>query len=297
MGLFDSIERLASGLSDMSKQIQSEKSPLKEQSVKPSSQGRPQQTSSEYRFPSELEQFIDITLEDGVLSDKELSVLYKKAAKYDIDPDELDIILESRLKKIKSTGQAATNEENQTRGSNKTKGPKKCPACGATLLDPDIVFCPDCGYKVVNIVKDILEELNSVVPRKKEKKTRTKGLIEKGFEALFGSDEEDENGIDEEDLIEQKSNIILNYTIPNTKETVLEFLAFSLQKSHSTTWAGSGYKVWDDDLGEAWYGKSEQVIAKARETFREDAAFLERLTEYAIKFGMEVEKKKGLFRR
>lgn len=292
MGLFDSIERFASGLSDLSKQIQSEKSPLKEQSVKPSSQGRPQQTSSEYRFPSELEQFIDITLEDGVLSDKELSVLYKKAAKYDIDPDELDIILESRLKKIKSTGQAATNEENQTRGSNKTKGPKKCPACGATLLDPDIVFCPDCGYKVVNIVKDILEELNSVVPRKKEKKTRTKGLIEKGFEALFGSDDDDDNGIDEKDLIEQKSNIILNYTIPNTKETVLEFLAFSLQKGVPDY---NGY--WDDDLGEAWYGKSEQVIAKARETFREDATFLEKLTDYAIRFGMEERKKKGLFRR
>lgn len=295
MGLFDSIERFASGLSDLSKQIQSEKSPLKEQSVKPSSQGRPQQTSSEYRFPSELEQFIDITLEDGVLSDKELSVLYKKAAKYDIDPDELDIILESRLKKIKSTGQAAKNEANQSRAPKKTKGPKKCPGCGTILLDPDIVVC-DCGYKVVNIVNDILEELNSVVPRKKEKKTRTKGLLEKGFDALFGSDEEDENGIDEEDLKEQKSNIILNYTIPNTKETVLEFLDFSLQKGRSTYY-GSGYKEWDDVLGEAWYEKSKQVIAKAREKFREDADFLKKLTDYAIKFGMEVEKKKGLFRR
>ena len=259
----------------MSKQIQSEKSPLKEQSVKPSLQGQPQQTSSEYRFPSELEQFIDITLEDGVLSDKELSVLYKKAAKYDIDPDELDIVLESRLKKIKSIGKAVTNEANQSRVPKKTKGPKKCPACGATLLDPDIVYCPDCGYKVVNIAKDIQEELDSVERVKIEKKKGSEGLIEKGFNLLFGSDDDD---YDRESYFEQQSNVIINHHIPNNKETVLEFLAYSLMK-----WQLDRY----GRMGKVWYGKSEQVIAKARETFGDDANFLKKLRDYANSFYMK----------
>ena len=105
------------------------------------------------------------------------------------------------------------------------------------------------------------------------------------------SDDDDDNCIDEKDLIEQKTNIILNYSIPNNKETILEFLAFSLQKGRPNY-----YGDWDDDLGEAWYGKSEQVISTARETFCNDADFLAKLKDYAIKFGMEVVKK-GLFRR
>lgn len=49
-------------------------------------------------YPSELEHLIDIAIEDGVITDKERCVLHKKATMLNIDPDELDMVLESRLR-------------------------------------------------------------------------------------------------------------------------------------------------------------------------------------------------------
>ena len=49
-------------------------------------------------YPSELEHLIDIAIEDGIITDKELCVLHKKAEMLNIDPDELDMVVESRLR-------------------------------------------------------------------------------------------------------------------------------------------------------------------------------------------------------
>ena len=92
-------------------------------------------------------------------------------------------------------------------------------------------------------------------------------------------------------MLEQKENIILAYPIPIAKEVVLEFLAFSVQKGCKED---PKYDLWDDELGEAWYKKSEQIIAEARSAFSQDVEFMSMLKDYAVKFGME---KKGLFRR
>lgn len=260
MGLLNSFEKFAFG--DTFKKPELEASPAKGM------------------YPPELEQLIEIALADGTITDKERLVLYKKAAKFNIDPDELDMLLDSRLSGAKKTAAPAASEESQPSIAKK-KGPKKCPACGALLLDANTVYCPDCGYKVINVVKDILEEINAIVPPKKEK--RNGGLFGKLAEFVESSD-------DDFKVLEQKENVILNFNVPNTKETVLEFLAFSVQKGAKED---PKEDYWDDDLGEAWYKKSEQVIAAARRTFSQDAEFMSRLKEYAIKFGME---KKGLFR-
>ena len=49
-------------------------------------------------YPFELEHLIEIAIEDGIITDKELCVLHKKAEMLNIDPDELDMVLESRLR-------------------------------------------------------------------------------------------------------------------------------------------------------------------------------------------------------
>lgn len=49
-------------------------------------------------YPSELEHLKDIAIEDGIITDKERCVLHKKATMLNIDPDELDMLLESRLR-------------------------------------------------------------------------------------------------------------------------------------------------------------------------------------------------------
>lgn len=230
--------------------------------------------SSKKMYPDDLEQLIDMAIEDGIITDKERLVLYKKAAKYDIDKDELDMVLESRLG---NSGANPVKCNTQQVG----KGSMKCPACGAPITDPNTVHCPYCGMKVVNVVRDILEQLNSVVPPKKAKQNT--GFFGK-IADFIESDEV------EYDLLKQKENIILGYNVPMAKETVLEFLAFSVQKGCKD----KEFDYWHDELGEAWYKKSEQIISEARRSFAQDAEFMATLKDYAVKFGME---KRGLFRR
>ena len=56
---------------------------------------------SQYELPAKLEMLLKMALEDGEISEKELSVLRAEAAKHDISNDELDMIIESRLPKSK----------------------------------------------------------------------------------------------------------------------------------------------------------------------------------------------------
>lgn len=246
-------------------------------------------------FPSELETLINIAIEDGVLTDKERQVLYKKAAKFDVDSDELDMILESRLNKVKSVQKPVLDENQKETPVNPTvakkKGPKRCPSCGALIPDENTVYCPDCGHKVINIVRDILEAINDVVlpPRPKKEKTNNNGLLGKAFGLVFG----DLDSYNEEYELEKlQRKVILDYNVPIAKETVLEFLAFSIQKGRKKK-DDFGHDDWDDELGEAWYTKSEQVITATRQAFGKDAEFMKKIKEYAVQIGME---KKGLFR-
>lgn len=52
-------------------------------------------------FSKELEEVIEAALADGVLTDKERAVLHKRAAAEDVDPDELDVVIDGRLAKAK----------------------------------------------------------------------------------------------------------------------------------------------------------------------------------------------------
>ncbi len=52
-------------------------------------------------YNKELEELIDAALADGVLTEKEKQVLFKKAKEMDVDLDEFEIVLNARLTKLK----------------------------------------------------------------------------------------------------------------------------------------------------------------------------------------------------
>lgn len=79
----------------------------------------------------ELEKLIDAVLADGVVTDNERAVLHRKAKELGVDPDEVDIHVDSRL-------QAKRNDA-------KPKKPTKCPSCGAPISGISRV-CGDCGH-------------------------------------------------------------------------------------------------------------------------------------------------------
>ena len=99
-------------------------------------------------YNEELEALIDVALTDGVLTEKEKQILFKKAQSMGINLDEFEMVLDARLVKLKKAEQEKT--ATFAPKSNKLGDIKKCPACGAMVQSFHGV-CPDCGYAFENV--------------------------------------------------------------------------------------------------------------------------------------------------
>ena len=95
-------------------------------------------------YNEQLEQLIDAALADGVLTEKEKQILFKKAQTFDVDLDEFEMVLDARLVKLQKEQQAAAPK------SNKYGDVRKCPVCGA-LVPSLAVSCAECGYEFTGI--------------------------------------------------------------------------------------------------------------------------------------------------
>ncbi len=62
---------------------------------------------TEYALPAKLEMLLKMAVEDGEISEKELSVLRTEAQKHDISEDELDMIIQSRIPQHKAANQSS----------------------------------------------------------------------------------------------------------------------------------------------------------------------------------------------
>lgn len=62
-------------------------------------------------FSPEMENLIEATLQDGILTDQEKNVLIKRAQKEGIDIDELDVYIQSLLQK-RHQAESAKDAEN-----------------------------------------------------------------------------------------------------------------------------------------------------------------------------------------
>ena len=109
---------------------------------------------------------------------------------------------------------------------------KKCPNCGAELQSFTSI-CPSCGH-----------ELND---------NRVNESVKDFFERLSDSNSE-----------EDMKNLIENYVVPNTKESILEFyvLAASLIKTNVNPFTAEGKK--NARQNEIWRAKLNQLSMKAK---------------------------------
>ena len=195
-------------------------------------------------FSKELESVIEATLADGVLTDKERAVLHKRAAEEGVDPDELDVVIEGRLAKMK-------REENWLRPappSDKFGDVKKCPRCGEPV-EPMAVKCSACGYEFRNV--EALKSSQSLAEK-----------LEAIEEAYRGKEDS------EFDVHREQVTAIKNFPIPTTKEDLLDF-AISMQ----SRWKSS---TSDDDfagLKSAYKAKYYECVNKAQVLFPNDPMF------------------------
>lgn len=99
----------------------------------------------------ELKSLIDAVLADGVITDKEREVLRKRAIAEGEDPDEVEILIEGQLAKMKKEQVEKISSAQQVKPQSNKKGNIcKCPNCGAPVAATD-VKCPECGYEFTGV--------------------------------------------------------------------------------------------------------------------------------------------------
>lgn len=196
-------------------------------------------------FSKELENVIEAALADGVLTDKERAVLHKRAAEEGVDPDELDVVIEGRLAKMK-------REEDWLRPappSDKYGNVQKCPNCSA-VVEAGAVKCNECGYEFRNVEAIMSSQ-------------RLAEKIEAIQEAYRGKGERSDW-----DAREEIVRVIKAFPVPTTREDLIEFIT-----SMRAKWRNASTKDEHDGSKEAYRAKYTECMSKAKVLFADDPQF------------------------
>lgn len=206
-------------------------------------------------FSEELESVIEAALADGVLTAKEREVLHKRAAAEGVDPDELDVVIDGRLAKMK-------REEDWLRPappSDKFGDVKKCPRCGEPV-EPMAVKCSACGYEFRNVdalnsSQKLAEKLEAI-----DEAYRGKNITSSGWDTSWQKSRMDN--------AREKVTVIKSFPVPTTKEDLLDF-AVSMQ----SRWKSSSEQDEQSGLRSAYKAKYEECVNKSKLLFPDDPMF------------------------
>lgn len=229
----------------------------------------------------ELEQLIKYALEDGVLTDKERSVLMRKAQEAGADLDEFEMILDAKLHEVQKAAAAVAPKSN----SNKHGEVRKCPACGA-MVSALSTRCSECGFEFNNVeanksANTLFEKLQALEMEKarelaKHEESKNKqlmalsehhnsgGTLTKIFADSEAQNEERDDLIRtleqgalqiERKYLDAKINMIKVFAVPNTKGDLIELLSMASSNAYDN----------DGVIGpeeEAWLQKTDQIYQK-----------------------------------
>lgn len=206
----------------------------------------------------ELEKLIDLALADGVLTDKEKEVLYRKAKELNVDQDEFEMVLDAKLHLSSKATTVSLAPEQEKPKSQKYGDIRKCPSCGEAVKAISL-NCSACGHEFTSIkgnasILDLLEKIDKI-----ESKKNTAGAQLKTTQKFIQGQEFDE----------RKDELIKNYPIPNTKEDILEFLTYSTSKLTNMS-----------SLDNPWAAKADEIVMKSRFLFKNDQEMLAILDKY-----------------
>ncbi len=214
-------------------------------------------------YNEKLEELIDAALADGVLTEKEKQVLFKKAQEMGIDLDEFEMVLDSRLVKIKKSEEEKA--QSSAPKSNKLGDVKKCPACGA-IVQTYLGVCSECGYAFENTgVNSSIQEL-----------TRQCEAITNDFNQKISElSESDDYFVKQQELSQQYydtlTKTIRTFNIPNTKADLFEFITYSQGPMMDLS---TPYTVAD-----AYFAKYREAITKAKALLHNDPTFQKLIEE------------------
>ena len=183
-------------------------------------------------YSKELEELIDSVLADGIITDQERTVLRKRALACGEDPDEVMIVVDGRLAKMKK-GASPAIPATEKRGNI-----VKCPNCGAPI-EAGAVKCKECGYVFTNVKANNTAKEFAIMLEQRIQKVR------------YDGDKTNINKVNE---------FIKNYPLPTGKEDLLEFIASLDARRRSK----SNYQ-------EAYNAKYQECVTKAKTLFAGDS--------------------------
>lgn len=144
----------------------------------------------------------------------------------------------------------------------------KCPNCGE-VLSSFTVNCPVCGYEIREVkassaVKEFALKLEAIEAKREYEKPR--GLLATSY-ALQRISKTDE----------QKISLIKSFSVPNSKEDMLEFMILASSSINMSGYdsANSNISKSQKELNAAWLSKVQQVFEKAKRSNFADDTFLE----------------------
>ena len=237
-------------------------------------------------FSKELEEVIEAALADGALTDKERAVLHKRAQAEGVDPDELDIVIDGRLAKMKKQEDWLRPAPPQNLVNQKLGNVVKCPSCGAQVIGGSAV-CQECGYTFSNVsanssverLQNKLDEFN----RRQESRADNRsisGVLTHNFAKASGMDGTNK----------YKMDIISTFPVPNTRADLLEFLTMIQSRANSTGPRNGQNLSREEDLSYAYWLLYSNCINKANLSFSKDSDF----TPYFEHYAQELSKTKGI---
>ncbi len=154
---------------------------------------------------------------------------------------------------------AAINTNNNTQRRQEWAGKIiKCPSCGE-ILNSFKARCPSCGFEIREIqassaVQEFSKQLQLIESQRIPKNDKKSSRLSTIFDPY---DQRNEAKVDK-----QITNLIRNFSVPNTKEDVFEFMILASSNSDDNSY-----------VSKAWQAKTNQIYNKAKISFGSDPDF------------------------
>ena len=193
------------------------------------------------KFSQDTEELVEAILEKGEITEKERNILRARAEGEDLTPDEMDIIIDHRLAKMKK--QASMPPIAPVAGSTKVGNIMKCPNCGAPY-EPGTYKCSQCGH--------VFQNMEAVMSSVK---------LAEGVQKILNSTDDTVLGAlgIGGNKRTRANEYIKNFPVPTAKEDILDFLLALNGKRKATS-----------PFEEAYRAKFIEVKSKAKVLFAGD---------------------------
>ena len=220
-------------------------------------------------YNEKIEALISAALADGVLTEKEKQVLFKRAQAEGIDLDEFEMVLDARLVELQKAEEAKAKAEKEKSAPKSTKygDVRKCPVCGAMV--PALAgACPECGYEFSGVDAVLSSQKLAEKLAKEEEKYDEKIAHAKGN---MYERSEDQRWHLEKNKEQAMAQIVRSFTVPNSKADLFEFVSMtrSIFLSPATNY----------HLAAGYMAKYKEALYKVKHLFPNDKLFAELLND------------------